>query len=163
MPDHGRPDLSDTETAALAAVAKGYGLLRRAADRNLAAHSGLTRAQYEILTNLSASPDGLRMFELADAVVLSRSTLTYHVTQLEELGLATREGGSKNQRAVSARITDAGTNLIEHLRSTHIDLLRTHFFASFTPEELAVVTAGFTRVEESFAADAATTEADGPG
>ena len=107
--------------------------------------------------------DGRLLLRLVDE---PRAIAQHDLIGLEELGLATREGGSKNQRAVSARITDAGTDLIAHLRSTHIDLLRTHFFASFSPEELAVVTAGFSRVEESFVDDgpdletAPTTETD---
>lgn len=143
-------DLSPHEMAALRAVGKSFALLRREAERNVAAQSNMTRAQFEILGNLAAAPDGLRMFELADQLVLSRSTLTYHVTQLVDAGLVTREGGTPTQRAVVVQITQAGVELTRKLRNSNTDIIRKHFINSFSAEELAIVTAGFERVVESF-------------
>lgn len=146
-------NLTPEESAALTVVAKSFALLRRSSERNISAHAHLTRAQFEILSNLASSPEGLRMYELADQLVLSRSTLTYHVTQLEEQGLVVREGSSSNQRAVVAMITQAGLSRVRELRAAHAAIIRSHFIANFTPEELAIVTAGFQRVVDSFGVD----------
>lgn len=154
-------DLSPEESAALTAVAQGVALLRRAAERNLAARSDMNRPRFEVLRQLRDAPEGLRMFELADRLVLSRSTLTHHLTALEKSGLAVREGGTSTQRAVRAKITDAGVALVDELRTAHAELIRTHFIGCFTPDELALVTAGFTRVAESFGDEAATLARDG--
>lgn len=154
-------DLSPAESAALTAVAQGVALMRRAAERNLAARSDMNRPRFEVLRQLRDAPDGVRMFELADRLVLSRSTLTHHLTELEKAGLAVREGGTATQRAVRARITDAGVALVDELRSAHAELVRTHFIECFTPEELALVAAGFSRVVESFGDEASTLARDG--
>lgn len=90
------------------------------------------------------------MYELADRLVVSRSGLTYQVKQLEKAGLLTREEGADGQRSVSARITDAGRELLTIRRAAYAQLIRSHFIDRFTPEELATVTAAFTRVVESF-------------
>ena len=84
MGSHDFLDLSADEHAAMAAVGKSFSLLRRAADRKLSAHEGLTRAQFEIFGYLTHTPEGLRMFELADRLTLSRSTMTHHVNHLGE-------------------------------------------------------------------------------
>lgn len=143
-------DLSPIEAEALHAVATSVALLRRAAERTLASHGGLTRTQFELLRRLAGAPEGLRMFELADQLVLSRSTLTYHVAQLAEEGLVVREGGTSTQRAVRARITTAGRDLLGELKHAHTAVMKEHFIDSFSPEELATVAEGFTRVVRSF-------------
>lgn len=153
MSAHDFLDLSPDEHAALRVVGKSIGLLRREADRKLGSSEGLTRAQFEILGHLSHSPDGLRMFELADHLTLSRSTMTHHVNHLEKLGLLVKEGGTPENRAVSAKITDAGSALVSDRRDGYAELIRKHFINSFTADELKVVIEGFTRVVASFDED----------
>ena len=135
--------------------AESFSLLRRAADRKLSAHEGLTRAQFEILGYLTHTPEGLRMFELADRLTLSRSTMTHHVNHLEKHGLVTKEGGTPECRAVSARVTDAGQTIVRERRDAYAQLIRKHFISNFTPEELKIVTSGFTKVAASFGEESA--------
>ena len=60
-------------------------LLERAIEQQLRQDAGLSHAQYEILSRLEAAAGGaLRMSELADVIVVSRSGLTYQITQLEK-------------------------------------------------------------------------------
>ena len=150
MGSHEFLDLSPDEHAAMRVVGKSIALLRRETDRRLGSSEGLTRAQFEILGHLSHSPEGLRMFELADHLTLSRSTMTHHVNHLESLGLVVREGGTPENRAVSAKITDAGATLVRDRRDAYAGLIRKHFIDNFTPDELKVVIAGFTKVAASF-------------
>lgn len=152
-------DLSAEEQAAMRVVGKSIALLRREVDRKLGSAEGLTRAQFEILGHLSHSPDGLRMFELADMLTLSRSTMTHHVNHLEKLKLVTKEGGTSENRAVSAKITDAGLTMVHERRHGYAALIRKHFIDNFTPEELTIVTAGFTKVADSFGEDSAAFDA----
>ncbi|HMR47725.1 MAG TPA: MarR family transcriptional regulator [Arachnia sp.] len=153
MTDASAHELTPQEEAALAAVAQSFALLRRAAERNLSEHGQMSRVQFEILNHLAKAPDGLRMYELADLLVVSRSGLTYQAKQLEKAGLLVRDGGDDGQRAVSARITDAGRELMLERREAYITLIRSHFIDRFTPEELQTVTEAFTRVVESFTAE----------
>lgn len=145
--------LSPAEVAGYAAVMKSAALLQRGGDRALTEHRGLTRVQFEILSVLTAEPAGLRMFDLAERLVHSRSGLTYQVTQLEKKGLVTRERGDVNERAVLARITPEGDSVRAELYKGHLELVRKHFTSVLDADELAVITSALTRVMESFGGD----------
>jgi DNA-binding MarR family transcriptional regulator len=129
---------------------KGTATLRRATDRLMAEHGGLTRVQLEILSHLSREEQGLRMYELADRMVHSRSGLTYQVSQLEKKGLVLREHGAANERAVVARITEEGATVRASLVTQHRGMIRDHFVALLEPEELATVADAMRRVIGSF-------------
>jgi len=70
-------------------------LLDRKIEQQLKRDAGLSHAQYEILSRLAAAPSGqLRMSELAEVIIVSRSGLTYQITQLEKAGLVPTSGHS---------------------------------------------------------------------
>lgn len=138
------PGLNDAENATLRSATRAMALLRRRTQRGFAEHGAVNRSQFEVLRALYLQPGGHRMFQLADALGLSRSTLTHHVTTLEKAGYVTREGGTPQQRAVEVEITDAGTEVVTQLRAQYADLVRRHFLSHFTPEQLDEVTKSFT-------------------
>ena len=71
--------------------------------------SGLPFTWYDVLFQLSEAPDGrLRMHELAEAVLLSRSGLTRSVDRIEAAGLVTRQAIPGDRRSTHVVITDAG-------------------------------------------------------
>lgn len=142
--------LSEEEADAFNAISKAMALLRRAADRNLAELSDVSRTQFQILSHLAMNPPGMRMYELADLLTLSRSTLTYHITELEKRGLVTKEGGTPKRRGVSASITPAGREVLLKIRQGYIDLMKNHFIDAFAPEDLPIITSGFNRICASF-------------
>ena len=81
-------------------------LLDRAIERQLKQDAGLSHAQYEILSRLESALDGqLRMSDLADVIIVSRSGLTYQVSQLETAGLVRREKCLSDERGVLAVLT----------------------------------------------------------
>src|ERR671910_3695799 len=76
--------ISREEFRAYAALIASSTLLQRAVERNLREQAELTQVQFEILMNLSNAGDsGIRMAQLADALIVSRSGLSYQVAQLE--------------------------------------------------------------------------------
>ena len=78
------PWLDDAEMAAWLAFLEVSHRLDRVIEQQLRQDAGLSHAQYEILSRLASAPAGrLRMSELADVIIVSRSGLTYQVTQLE--------------------------------------------------------------------------------
>ena len=76
----------------------------------------------------------LRMSELADSVLLSRSGLTRLVDRLERQGLLRRESCEKDGRGAYAVITPRGRSLFDRARVTHLDGVREAFLAAFHPE-----------------------------
>ena len=97
--------------------------------------------------NLSIAGDsGMRMAQLADALIVSRSGLSYQVAQLEFRGWMTRERSADDERGVVARITPAGERMRQRVFAGHVDIVRTAFLDAIEPRELAVLTAVLERV-----------------
>ena len=113
--------LTDEQLAAWSGFLRGHAQIVRALDAELERERGLPLSSYDVLIQLSLAPDRrLRMFELADAVVLSRSGLTRLVDRLERDGLVERERGEADPRQVYARLTDRGFDVLVGATPTHI-------------------------------------------
>jgi DNA-binding MarR family transcriptional regulator len=139
--------ISDEEFRAYAALIASSTLLQRAVERNLGEQADLTQVQFEILMNLSNAGDaGIRMAQLADALIVSRSGLSYQVAQLESRGWITRQRSADDERGVVARITPAGERMRQRVYAGHIDIVRSAFLDVVEPGELATLTAALERV-----------------
>lgn len=85
----------------------------------------LTLHEYEILVRLSETERGrMRMSELADQIVHSRSRLTHTVARLEKRGLLIRERCSVDGRGREAVLTDEGMALLERAAPVHVASVR---------------------------------------
>jgi DNA-binding MarR family transcriptional regulator len=139
--------VSREEFRAYAALIASSTLLQRAVERNLREQAELTQVQFEILMNLSNAGDsGIRMAQLADALIVSRSGLSYQVAQLESRGWITRERSADDERGVVARITPEGERMRQRVYAGHIDIVRRAFLDAVEPAELATLTAALERV-----------------
>jgi DNA-binding MarR family transcriptional regulator len=115
-------------------------LIDRRIDQQLKEAAGLSHPQYEILVRLAAAPDGeLRMTELADTLLTSKSGLTYQVTQLEKAGLVARRSCPSDVRGVFAVLTEGGRRRLEQAAPGHVGLVRELLIDVLTPEQLAVL------------------------
>jgi DNA-binding MarR family transcriptional regulator len=146
--NHVKDGLSKTEFEAWAAFIASSTLLQRAVEQNLQDQAGITQVQFEILMNLTTEPSGLRMADLADRLIVSRSGLTYQAVQLEKAGLIARARHSSDERGVVARITDDGEKMRQKVLPDHLRIVREYFFAHFSPTELATLTATLTEVAD---------------
>ncbi|MFF1530208.1 MarR family winged helix-turn-helix transcriptional regulator [Cellulomonas sp. NPDC058312] len=137
-------------------------LLQQAAERHLRAAGDLTYVQFRILVRLDATDrPALRMSELADGVLLSRSGLTYQVTALERRGLCTRAASPDDDRGVVATITDAGRALVDRLLPAHVEATRAAMLGDLTPEEEAVLLGVLDRAVRGVSAAGAVSAARG--
>ncbi len=92
-----------------------------------AAH-GERLADFDVLSNLAESPNTeMRMSELADQTLFSRSRLSYTVSQLESRGLVRRTKDERDRRGVTASLTPAGVALHRRLAVTHVAGIRRVF------------------------------------
>ena len=97
-------------------------------DDEMRAIHGERLATFDVLSNLSEAPNGaLRMSDLADQTLFSRSRLSYTVAQLEARGLVKRQTDPDDKRGVSAALTPEGTAHHRKLARTHIEGIRQHF------------------------------------
>jgi len=116
---------------------RAHSSLTRALDAELISAHGLPLSSYEVLLFLADAAGGrMRMAELADSVLLSRSGLTRLVDRLERDGLIRREPCEDDARGWFAAITPAGWELFEAARRTHLDGVRERFLDHFTRDEL---------------------------
>jgi DNA-binding MarR family transcriptional regulator len=139
--------ISGEEFRAYAALIASSTLLQRAVEQNLREQAGLTQVQFEILMNLSIAGDsGIRMARLADALIVSRSGLSYQVAQLESRGWITRQRSADDERGVVGRITPEGERIRQRVFAGHVDVVRTGFLDALEPGELETLTVVLERV-----------------
>src|SRR6201987_5914864 len=98
--------LNPDEMAAWLAFLEVSHRLDRVIEQQLRRDAGLSHAQYEVLSRLEAAPGGpLRVSELAEVIIVSRSGLSYQVGQLEKAGLVRRAKAPADYRGVLAILT----------------------------------------------------------
>ena len=124
------------ELAAWGGFLMGHAQIVRVLDTELEREHGLPLTSYDVLIQLSLAPDRrLRMFELADAIVLSRSGLTRLVDRLERAGLVERQRGDIDVRQMYARLTDRGFEVLAEATPTHIAGVRERFLDRLSEEQ----------------------------
>ncbi|MBC7640635.1 MAG: MarR family transcriptional regulator [Rhodoferax sp.] len=114
--------------------------------RGLEEHE-LSHPEYEILVRLSEAPGrALRMSELADEVVNSRSRLTHTVNRLERAGWVARRPCPQDGRGVECLLTDAGFTTLEAAAHTHVRGVREVLIDPLTRAEFLALGESLTKV-----------------
>ncbi|MEI4270509.1 MarR family transcriptional regulator [Klenkia sp. LSe6-5] len=115
-------------------------LLQDRLDRELTRTAGISHAYYEILVQLSETPGrALRMSDLADRCLSSRSRLSHAVSRLEERGWVQRRVCESDGRGQLAVLTDAGFAALEQAAPVHVESVRTHLFDQLSPDQVAAL------------------------
>lgn len=141
--------LNADELAAWRGFLRVHARVTRELDAELLAAHGLPLSSYEVLLFLDNAPEGrLRMAQLADSVLLSRSGLTRLVDRLEEGGLVRRESCPSDLRGFNAVLTDEGRAALLEARETHLAGVRRRFLERFSVEEQRVLGQYFDRILE---------------
>lgn len=122
-------DLDARRTEAYFALIEANSLLQLLMEEQLRRDGGISYLQFFLLARLAQAPEGrMRMTDLADTVIHSRSGLTYNAGKLESAGLLRREPSSTDERSVTAAITDQGRSLLEQVLPGHVALVRQGVF-----------------------------------
>ncbi|RZU73198.1 MarR family transcriptional regulator [Micromonospora kangleipakensis] len=138
---------------------RGYRRMRRLLDlelaRELAQDAGLSEPDYDVLSDLSETPDQrLRLSELADRMLWSRSRLSHHLTRMQQRGLVTREECASDGRGSVIALTPAGRRAIEAAAPGHVAAVRRHLIDLLTPDEIEALGALTHRVVDHLTAPA---------
>ena len=121
--------------------------ITKALDAELLSAHDLPLSSYEVLMTLDSHPGGcLRMSDLADDVLLSRSGLTRLVDRLARDGLVARKPCPGDARGQLAEITPAGRRTLAAARATHLEGVRQRFLAQLSAEDLATLAGIWERV-----------------
>ena len=104
--------------------------------RDLQRDSGLTSADYEILVRLSeAVNQKIRMSDLAECTLSSRSRLSHQIDRMEKSGFVIREECPDDRRGSFAVLTERGQDLLVSAAPGHVESVRRHLVDILTPEE----------------------------
>lgn len=118
-------------------------------DHELQQRSHLSLTDFEILSVLAESPEQrLRMSDLAERVLVSRSRLTYRVDRLVGVDYLTREECEDDRRGLFAILTDTGSEALAAATPGHTNDIRTWFFDAITADELRVIGRVMARADE---------------
>jgi DNA-binding MarR family transcriptional regulator len=121
--------LTSEEQQAWRAFIDAIRLFTSVIDRELQRDSGLNHAYYQILVTLSESPNRtMRMSELAELALTSRSRLSHAVARLEEAGWVARRSCPSDRRGSFAVLTDEGLAVLERAARGHVEAVRQHLF-----------------------------------
>jgi DNA-binding MarR family transcriptional regulator len=132
--------LDAEEQRAWRAYMYSWMLLEDRLDRELTREAGISHAYYEILVQLSETEGrALRMSELADRCLSSRSRLSHAVSRLEERGWVRRQVCAEDGRGQLAVLTDEGFAALEEAAPIHVESVRSHLFDRLSPEQVAAL------------------------
>jgi DNA-binding MarR family transcriptional regulator len=130
------PELTPAELAVWRGFLRVYAALAKQLDAELDRTHGLPLSSYEVLINLQSAPGRrLRMADLADRALLSRTGMSRLVDRLERQGLLQRDTCASDARGCFAVLTDEGEALLAKARPTHLDGVRARFLAHLEPED----------------------------
>jgi DNA-binding MarR family transcriptional regulator len=100
----------------------------------------MSLAAFDVCAQLHESPGHcLRMTELSDAVLLSRSGVTRLVERLEQEGLVRRGRATSDGRGVTATLTAEGLTRFRSAVVTQLRGIREHFVSRLSTVELAAL------------------------
>jgi DNA-binding MarR family transcriptional regulator len=143
----GAAELGEAELVAWRGLLRVHAALVKELDATLEARHGLPLSSYEVLRALRKAPERkLRMAELAEHVLLSRSGMTRLIDRLEREGMVGRSTCDRDGRGCYAVLTDRGAEAVERARATHIEVVRAGFLRHFSEAEMRELGALWERV-----------------
>ena len=142
--------LTEQELGAWRGLLRTHAMLVKRLDAELEAAHGLPLTSYEVLLHLANSEEcKMRMCDVAESVLLSRSGLTRLVDRLERDGLVRRAACPDDARGSFAQLTDDGRRKLAEARDTHLGGVREHFLSRLEASHLDALAEAWERVGTS--------------
>jgi DNA-binding MarR family transcriptional regulator len=131
----GHPYLDDWRT-----FLQAHALISRRLDEELRAEQSMSLAEYDALVQLALAPERrLRMSQLADRVLLSRSGVTRLVDRLVAAGFVDRTQCTTDARGAEAVITELGLTRLRRASRTHLRGIDHYFIGPLSEDELGAI------------------------
>ncbi|MDQ3611014.1 MAG: MarR family transcriptional regulator [Actinomycetota bacterium] len=135
------PALTPADLTAWRTFLRAHATVVRRLEAELVAEHDLPLASYDVLVQLSEATDGrLRMTELADRVLLSRSGLSRLADRLERDALIERTACPNDARGTLAVLTPAGLARLRAAWPTHLRGVAEHVTGRLSAAELVRLT-----------------------
>jgi DNA-binding MarR family transcriptional regulator len=138
--DPGATAPDDSRLRAWRAFLEAHARVSRRLDEELRAEHGVSLAEYDALLQLAEAPGHrLRMNQLADRVILSRSGITRLIDRLEADGFVARAHCASDARGAEAVLTPTGLERLRAAARTHLRGIDRHFLSIVASDDLDVV------------------------
>ena len=125
---------------------RAHATLMRRLDTELERATGLALADYDVLAQLAEARGELRMTELADRALISRSGMSRRVARLVDEGLVRRDRAGTDARGVVVALTEAGTARLAETAPVHARGISKLFVAQLDDQELALLERALNKV-----------------
>lgn len=128
--------------------------LLRQLEHQLQAHGKIALGGYDVLVQLAEAPENrLRMSELAEAVLLSRSGLTRLVDRLQKDGLVQRQPDPEDARGMYTVLTAKGRDTLRDASRVHLAGVSELVLDRLTESELRQLQLLMTQLDPAAAKD----------
>lgn len=105
--------------------------------RDLRRDSGLSDADYDVLTTLSDRPgQALRAGDLGNRLRWSTSRLAHQIGRMEQRGLVARNATDDDARAALVTLTENGWQTLRAAAPLHVESVRRNLIDLISPTEL---------------------------
>jgi DNA-binding MarR family transcriptional regulator len=108
--------------------------------------AGIPLRWYDILVQLEETPDGIRMNELAERILYSKSGFTRVVDRMEEAALVRRVRPENDRRSILVVLTDQGRTTMEQARRHHRHAIEEHFSRHLADSDIKALTRAFEKL-----------------
>jgi DNA-binding MarR family transcriptional regulator len=125
---------------------RAHATLMRRLNTDLERETGLTLADFDVLAQLAIAHGELRMTELADRALISRSGMSRRVARLVKEGLVRRGKAGTDARGVVVALTDAGNARLGETAPVHARGILKLFVARLDDQELALLERALNKV-----------------
>ena len=142
-------DVDQAHLGAWMSFLQAHAAVVGAVEGDLQGERGLALSWYEVLARLSRQPDqAMRMQELAQGALLSKSGLTRLVDRMQAAGLVERRACAEDRRATYAAMTAAGGRALADAEPTFLRSLQKHFAEHVDCQEVGSFLAALRRLIE---------------
>jgi DNA-binding MarR family transcriptional regulator len=125
---------------------RAHATLMRQLETDLEQQTGLALADYDVLAQLAIADGGLRMTDLANRALISRSGMTRRVARLVDEGLVRRSEANADGRGVVVALTDAGVARLVETVPAHARGIAEYFVSRLDEQELAALESALDKV-----------------
>jgi len=133
-------------TGAWRSLLRAHATLMRQLETDLEQQTGLPLADFDVLAQLALAGGVLRMTELADRALISRSGMTRRVARLVDEGLVRRGEANADGRGVTVGLTDVGVARLTETVPAHARGIAEYFVSRLDDQELAVLETALDKV-----------------
>jgi DNA-binding MarR family transcriptional regulator len=115
-------------------------------DTELERDAGIPLRWYDVLVKLEESPDGLRMSDLAERILYSKSGFTRVVDRMEDAGLVQRVRPENDRRSIFVSLTAKGEETMQRARRYHRHGIEHHFSRHLSDTDAKALIRAFEKI-----------------